>query len=247
MNTSLEAGQLVIRYSLPRHSVCAHAHASSSQTLTPACVVPLGFLRTKQKSPSNTQLGTRTGKSAGALIAWTCARSIACPARTDHPLYRPELNRGPPMSRRIVHPTWGEDASADRFDVAPVGTAELDTERERGAKSCEDAHTAPTDVLQPDGKSVGMAGGVRERTAKRRRRVKAGHYPLGFSPYLMSANERGDVISLGRFVIKDDLKVIRPLHHSLRLKKIIVKEPAAGRLSAAIVAHRRAAHRKWAH
>jgi hypothetical protein len=153
------------------------------------------------------------------------------------------------MSRRIVHPTFGEDASADRFDVAPVGTAELDAERERGAKSCEDVQTAPTDVLQPDGKSVGRAGCVRERTAMRRRRVKAGHYPLGFSPYLMSANGRGDVISLGRSVIKNDLKVTRPLHHSLRLKKIMVKIPtaAAGRLSAAIVAHRRAAHRKWAH
>jgi hypothetical protein len=149
-----------------------------------------------------------------------------------HPVNRPELNRGPPMSRQIVHPTIGEDASTHRFDVAPVKTAELDAERERSAKSCEDVpteivkETAPTDVLHPDGKSV-VAGGVKERTAMRRRRVKAGHYPLGFSPYLMSANGRGDVISLGRLVIKSDLKVTRPLqlmqlHQSLRLQNIIV-------------------------
>lgn len=112
------------------------------------------------------------------------------------------------MSRQVVHPTWGEDASAaDRFDVAPVGTAELDAERERSAQSFEEVHAG---VLQkPDGKSVDMAGGARHRTTIRRRLVKAGHYPLGFSPYHMSANGRGSVISLGRFVIKNDLKVIQ--------------------------------------
>lgn len=132
------------------------------------------------------------------------------------------------MSCRIVHPTWGQDASADRFDVAPVGTADLDAERERGVKCCEDVLSAPTDALHPDGKSVGIAGGVRERTAMRRRRVKAGHYPLGFSPYRMSANGRGDLISLGRSAIKNDLKVTRPLHNSLRLPNIIVQIPNVG-------------------
>jgi len=105
---------------------------------------------------------------------------------------------GPPMSQ-VVNPIWGEDASADRFDVAPVGTVELDAERDSGVRNWEEY----TDVLQrPVVRRIGKAGGaLRDRTVIRRR-PKAGHYPFVFSPYLMSAGRRGDMIALGRVMIK---------------------------------------------
>ena len=90
------------------------------------------------------------------------------------------------------------DTGASRFDVAPVSFAELDAERGWSGNGLLE----PDDEYAAQEKPIGRARG-----AGRRRRVRAGHYPVGFSPYLMSANKRGSVIPLGRVVIKEDLKV----------------------------------------
>jgi hypothetical protein len=90
------------------------------------------------------------------------------------------------------------------FDVAPVTTAQLDKERQNSGG----------DWLEPfDDELVAQAqpGDKARRGAGRRRRVKAGLYPVGFSPYLMG-NRRGHITSLGRVDIKNDLQVLAYIH-----------------------------------
>ena len=96
------------------------------------------------------------------------------------------------------------DACASRFDVAPVSAADLDAERRWSGGGCpEPADDKYAAQQQPGGKVRG---------AGRRRRVRAGQYPIGFSPYLMSANKRGGIIPLARVVIKKDLTVCTCAH-----------------------------------
>jgi hypothetical protein len=87
------------------------------------------------------------------------------------------------------------------FDVAPVTTALLDKERKkRGGDWPEPFDDELVAQKQPGDKD--------RRGAGRRRRVKAGHYPVGFSPYLMGNRRGRHITSLGRFDIKNDLQVL---------------------------------------
>lgn len=91
-------------------------------------------------------------------------------------------------------------APAARFDSELVCTSELDEERQRTSDNMSEWHPRgqkhpPTNRRQSN---------AQDKSG--RRRPKAGHYPVGYSPYLMSA-KRG-VVPLARLLIKRDLKVI---------------------------------------
>lgn len=90
------------------------------------------------------------------------------------------------------------------FDVAPFTTAQLDKERKNGGGDWPEPFDDELVAQEQPGDKA-------RRGAGRRRRVKAGHYPVGFSPYLMD-NRRGPITSLGRFDIKNDLQVLTYIH-----------------------------------
>ena len=90
-------------------------------------------------------------------------------------------------------------ATSERFDSELVCTSELDEERQRTSDNMSEWHQRgekqpPTNRRRSNAQEKGS------------RRPKAGHYPVGYSPYSMSA-KRG-VVPLARLLIKRDLKVI---------------------------------------
>jgi hypothetical protein len=90
-------------------------------------------------------------------------------------------------------------ATSERFDSELVCTSELDEERQRTSDNMSEWH--PRGEKQPP--TNRRRSNAQEKGS---RRPKAGHYPVGYSPYSMSA-KRG-VVPLARLLIKRDLKVI---------------------------------------
>ena len=95
------------------------------------------------------------------------------------------------------------DCRARHFDAEPVSISELEEERRRTGG--EMSQRQPCEDRQPQASSGRLRRNAKEAASAGNRKPKAGCYPLGFSPYSMSA-KRG-VISLARLVIKTDLKV----------------------------------------
>ena len=153
-------------------------------------------MHTAADCPAATHAHAEVSQATGEAGPLTGFRE-AGPGGTDQ---REAKTCAAPRGEAAVHCVDApRDADASRFDVAPVSAAELDAEqRWSDGGLLEPADDEYAAEQQPGGKARG---------AGRRRRVRAGHYPVGFSPYLMGANKRGGIIPLGRVVIKKDLKV----------------------------------------
>ena len=167
----------------------------------PRCAVTHRAMHTAADCPAATHAHAEVSQATGEAGPLTGFRE-AGPGGTDQ---REAKTCAAPRGEAAVHCVDApRDADASRFDVAPVSAAELDAERRWSGNGCPEATDEEFAAHQ-------QLGG-KTRGAWRRRRLRAGHYPVGFSPYLMSANKRGGITPLPRLVIKKDLKVCTCAH-----------------------------------
>lgn len=70
----------------------------------------------------------------------------------------------------------------------------------------------PTSELDAERRRLAMLNrysdddSTKKSRSRRKRRPRAGHYPIGFSPYQMTA-KRGGVVPLARGLVRNDCKV----------------------------------------